>query len=137
MKPLSAAFISLIFSFPAHADEAGYQRMRAARNAMLEVALNPTEFVGRKFEGVCPIETIDTNFMSCMVMNRNGAIVGSAQVALRKLPSAQSVRILNDCVRDDMSDEEIKPDCIIYFRAEIDDYSVIYARSIEKAGNLQ
>lgn len=110
--------------------------MVAARDATLEIAVNTKEFSGRRFEGLCPIDWIDTNAMGCLAMNQAGKIVGSTGV-LHDLPSKQSVYLLNECSRESNMEIPVNDNCVVYFQGRVDDDGIVFATSIEKVSGLE
>lgn len=137
MRRIVFVALAIAIASPAPADEAGRQRMMAARDATLEVAVNPAEFAGRTFEGLCPIDSIDTTTMSCLAMNKSGKIVGSAVVMLLDLPSRQSVYLLNECSRDSVFEIPTNDNCVVYFKGRVDRSGIVFATSTEKMTDLE
>lgn len=108
-----------------------WDRVSAARIAMMQAAINGKPNAGKPFEGICPIRAAEVGTLTCIVHNDVGTSVGEVLVFLDDMNPEKGVSLLNNCADGTTSEGKVKKYCIIFFDGVTDDSGNIYARDYE------
>lgn len=94
MRAIAALALILAATSPSMADDERNQR----RQNLVDLSLNPDEFVGQTKRVFCPIETAQIDHVVCYVLNERLQTVGVEFLWIEGISPQEFSPILNRCV---------------------------------------